>query len=90
VERRQLHTVRYSLLSDPRLLKRFIARYQHKTVERGIELFYVPQVELDQLNWRQLPLADQCGLLRRRGERQLVAIAGQLLTLRTANCSIRT
>jgi hypothetical protein len=43
--------VRYSLLSDPRLLKSFIARYQHKAIERGIELFYVPQVELDQLNW---------------------------------------
>jgi hypothetical protein len=85
VERRQLHTVRYSLLSDPRLLKRFIARYQHKAVERGIELFYAVQVELDQLNWGQLPLADECSLLRRRDERQLIAIAGQLLPLRTAN-----
>jgi hypothetical protein len=62
------------------LPQRLLRRNQHEAVERGIEPFYSPQVELDQLDRGQLLLADKRSQLRGRDEHQFLAVASQPLT----------
>ena len=77
VERGQVGALTEGLLRDPSGVERIVRGDRQIRAEPRIDALDALQVELSELDWRHLALADHRGLIERRDEREIVTHSTQ-------------